>query len=138
MNRNGKPAVNKGTWEDLDLPGQPVIRLSGEPDRELPVKNLITDTNGDVILLEGSEAQAYHAADALTEHFKRDFQTVHFCHPDYPVDDIFGFALASSRKNRPLTLPERAAVAAICGYCAKYLPSLKIKEPIVLPRILLD
>lgn len=112
-------------------------------DQDLPINRLITDPKGKAILLNGTLAKAEHAATAMQEHLDREIQVVHFFHPDadiHLVVDTFGFtpARSGSGVGKALSLPERAAVAALADYFSRYRPGLRTDKPLALPRILQD
>lgn len=138
MNRNENAAVAKrADWEAAGLPGRPIVRNVGGNDKDLSLERLLRDPAGKVILLGGAVARAKHAAEVLTEHLDRLIDIVWFFHPEQHFLDTFGFTLGSVLQ-RKLTLPERAAVAAIVSYCGRYRPGLRIDEPVKLPRVLQD
>lgn len=137
MGKIENAVVGMSTREAMKLPGRPVVQVPGAADEDLPARYLITDPNGQVVLLSGHHARAEHAAEALTELLGRAIQVVYFFHPEQHHLDTYGFAL-SRPGARTLTLPERAVVAAMVEYCATHRPGLRADVPIALPRVLQD
>lgn len=138
MNRDWSNVDSLSAWEAVGLPGRPTIAVREGLDKEIPVEQVITDPKGTAILLHGGLAKAEHAAAVMGEHLGRAVQVVHFGHPERQQVGAFGFALERSRAGLALSLPERAAVAALADYCARYRPGLKADVPLALPRILQD
>ena len=137
----GKHEINgegMAAWKAANLPGRPTITVRGGLDKDLPVEQVIADPKGKAVLLHGSLARAEHAAAVMGEHLERAVQVVYFFHPELHHLDVFGFALARIGAGRTLSLPERAAVAALADYCARYRPGMKAAAPLALPRVLQD
>lgn len=138
MNKDSTTAIGMEREKAAELPGRPIIQGRGEPDRDLPVRFLLTGPTGEVLLLSGSRYRAEHAAEALADCFGRKVDVVYFSHSEHDYTDDYGFALSRAGGVRTLTLPERAIAAAMVDYCARHIPGLRIDKPVALPKVLHD
>jgi hypothetical protein len=103
----------------------------------IPVSGMITDADENPITFAGTGNSVCHVSAIMTEHFGRDVEIVRFDDHGEDFDGKYGLCMASHAK-RGLSIPDRAAAAALVAHLSRYRPGIRVDEPVQLPRIMHD
>jgi hypothetical protein len=137
-----KNAVKLEDWQKAGLAGRPFIKKwdvsEGEYDQIfIPVSGMISDVDGSPIILAGTGNFACHVSAIMTEHFGRDIEIVRFDDHGEDCEGKYGLCMAIHAK-RGLSIPDRAAAAALAAHLTRYRPGIRVDEPVQFPRIMQD